>query len=437
MLDWEEILSEANGQYSPSVSFKQKQNPDDSGTRIILSKLTRVSNFSEKDTSISLSKLFNCFDSDFIVSVQRNGNPPIILTRELRYEGIDQQFEWDIEDLANKINSNYRSKKELKGKIISSKKPMRQDLRGISLYANGRLVNASGFFGASEADHTFTYMSGWIDADFLDEFNDDLISTDRQSLSWDLQEAQNLQVYLQAIMKFLVKDWSLRRKKAKEKDDKKRSGIDIKNWVGTMPKDMGKAVKNIVEKAGKNPAIDDEEYTEVAQGLYKVMPEYPIFHWRNLHKQVQNSSKEKYQNGDYYGALEEACKVYAQEVRRTAILKSPDCKNKIEPLDDRVLMDKVFSEDTTKAILSIAANIRRPDGVLMDTKTRSSLEAAQRSLSVGIITGYRNPLAHEQHNDLSATGVISEQHCLDALSLVSLLMLRLTDANKAESVSVD
>lgn len=94
-------------------------------------------------------------------------------------------------------------------------------------------------------------ISRWIDADFLDEFNDDLISTDRQSLSWDLQEAQNLQVYLQAMMKFLVKDWSLRRQKAKKKDDKRRSGIDIKNWVDTMPKDMGKAVKNIVEKGRK------------------------------------------------------------------------------------------------------------------------------------------------------------------------------------------
>ena len=52
-------------------------------------------------------------------------------------------------------------------------------------------------------------------------------------------------------MKFLVKDWSLRRQKAKKKDDKKRSGIDIKNWVDTMPKDMGKAVKNIVEKGRK------------------------------------------------------------------------------------------------------------------------------------------------------------------------------------------
>ena len=61
------------------------------------------------------------------------------------------------------------------------------------------------------------------------------------------------------------------------------------------------------------------------------------------------------------------------------------------------------------------------------TKPRKVLEAAQRYLSVGIVSGYRNPLSHETHNDLSATGVITEQHCLDALSVLSLLHTRLDD----------
>lgn len=90
---------------------------------------------------------------------------------------------------------------------------MKQDLRGITLYVNGRLANIPGFFGVSEAGHTFSYISGWIEADFLDEFDKDLISTDRQSISWDLPEAEELQHFLQSIIRFLVKDWSNKRKK--------------------------------------------------------------------------------------------------------------------------------------------------------------------------------------------------------------------------------
>ena len=90
-------------------------------------------------------------------------------------------------------------------------------------------------------------------------------------------------------------------------------------------------------------------------------------------------------------------------------------------------MMKAFSENPQEAMLHIAQSAVRPDGTPFDNKTKKSLEAAQRYLSAGIVSGYRNPLSHETHNDLSATGAITEQHCLDALSLLSLLYTRLDD----------
>ena len=120
----------------------------------------------------------------------------IKLTRELRYQGINTEFEWDIADIISQIEDDYYYKKDLRGYIVSSKKPMKPELRGITLYVNGRMANVPSFFGLSEAGHTFSYISGWIDADFLDEFDEDLISTDRQSVSWDIQEAEELQLFL-------------------------------------------------------------------------------------------------------------------------------------------------------------------------------------------------------------------------------------------------
>lgn len=106
---------------------------------------------------------------------------------------------------------------------------MKQDLRGITLYVNGRLANIPGFFGVSEAGHTFSYISGWIEADFLDEFDKDLISTDRQSISWDLPEAEELQHFLQSIIRFLVKDWSNKRKKVKEDNNTQKLELTFRN----------------------------------------------------------------------------------------------------------------------------------------------------------------------------------------------------------------
>lgn len=63
----------------------------------------------------------------------------------MRYAEIDKEFIWDIADIVSQLKTDYKYKSELKGTIISSKKPMRQDLRGITLYVNGRLANIPGF----------------------------------------------------------------------------------------------------------------------------------------------------------------------------------------------------------------------------------------------------------------------------------------------------
>ena len=106
-------------------------------------------------------RLFNCFSADFNVGISRNQSEPIFLTREMLYDNINKQFSWKVEDIVSALDDCYRHKADLKGLIVASKKPMKPDLRGISLYSNGRLVNAAGFFGVPEAGHAFTYLSGW------------------------------------------------------------------------------------------------------------------------------------------------------------------------------------------------------------------------------------------------------------------------------------
>ena len=59
---------------------------------------------------------------------------PTLLTRDIKYEGISKEFEWDVQNIVASIKEPYAYSGELRGKIISSKKPIKPDLRGITLY---------------------------------------------------------------------------------------------------------------------------------------------------------------------------------------------------------------------------------------------------------------------------------------------------------------
>ena len=419
VLDWDSILSEGSGTYYPQTQLIAKADPSEKGTTITLSNLSRITNFDVDATAVSLSKLFNCFDTDFVVEISCNDSTPIPLTREIKYEGINKEFEWDVKEIISTIEDPYSYSGELKGKIVSSKKPMKQDLRGITLYVNGRLANIPGFFGVSEAGHTFSYISGWIDADFLDEFDSDLISTDRQSISWDLPEAEALQKYLQRIVRFLVKDWSAKRKQAKADSQSTRSGINTTDWFAKVPDDVRPKLTSVIDRIADKPELDDEDFSSVVHEVYDLVPPYTYFHYRLLHSEIQDAAKDCYVAKDYYKAIQEALKRYKNNVKR---------KSGVNCDEDMDIVSKSFGKD--KPLKTTAKYAARPDGEPFSESTLSNIEDGQMALSRGIVAGARNILSHEEHKDLMETGLFTEKDCLDLLGLLSHLFKRLDESEK-------
>ena len=313
-MEWDAILNEKSGSYYPKNEQVEKKDVEASGTKITLSELSRKTGFDMEATAIALSKLFNSFDKDFVVSISKNDEESVVLSKEMKYEGMIKQFEWDVQDIISQIDSNYEYKKLLKGKIVSSKTPMKQDLRGITIYVNGRLANTPGFFGAPEAGHTVSYISGWIDADYLDEFDKDLISTDRQSLSWDMPEVEELQVLLIDIVKYLIKDWSEKRKNAKLESNSERSGINTKEWFGKVPEKIRPRLEEIIGQISEKPEIDDEDFSRVVKNMYDLIPPYTYYHYRLLNSEIQDASRINYENKNYYDAFFDAMKRYKVSV---------------------------------------------------------------------------------------------------------------------------
>ncbi len=89
-----------------------------------------------------------------------------------------------------------------------------KELRGFVVYVRGKTVQAPPFFfdveGTASGQHGTRYVTGEIEADFIDEGTDDesdIISTDRQEIDWNAEVAQELLNWGQQLSRRVLREW--------------------------------------------------------------------------------------------------------------------------------------------------------------------------------------------------------------------------------------
>jgi TIGR02391 family protein len=421
-LDWNGIISTKKGIYEPAFKAEKLENGNNAGTEIEITNLKRKSGFDLQSLADSVSKLFNFYDDDFKVTLYFNDKNPVIIDRKRKYQNIGEEFTWGIP----KDFQIGKEKDGIKGTIYASEKPLKPDLRGITLYARGRMVNSPEFFGVGESSHAYSYLTGWIDVDYIDGGDEDLISTQRTSLRWEEPEAEELRIQLQELLKKVEKDWRKKRKESRVREITRDSNLNIENWVESQSTKTGKQLDFLIKLLMEEPAIPREVGKSTLEAIHKIIPEYADFHWRHLHPQIKDVAFLPYHKREYYEAVSEAIKRYETQVRRKTN----------SSLDGQSLMQSAFSPENEKDAkgttykLSIMKNKRKSDQSPFSEKTIQNIEDGQRYLSVGVIAGVRNPLAHEEIKELQASGVFSEKDCLDSLSLLSMLFTKLDGAER-------
>lgn len=414
-LSWPEIMACSTRNYEPS--FEERTcDVNEHGTTIILSDLKRKSGFDINALAVSLSKLFNLFDDSFKVYISFNKGSKVQIDNKLRYENLDKQIEWNF-PRDERIFPNYLNTNHVQGRIIATRKPLKPGLRGITLFAHGRLVNAPEFFGVGESSHGYSYLTGWLDVDYIDEQTEDVISTDRQSLNWDLPITIELRDNLQMLLRSIEKDWREKRKIENQNQVSQRTKINVKEWYEKLPTDVKSDVERIVSSVVDESELPEEKQSEVVNMLHTLIPEYAKYHWRHIHASVRDASYSDYQNADYYRSVEESIKRY-QTIVQSKSGSSVDGTN---------LMTSVFGKDK---VLSVSAIYKKKDGSDFSSSTKENVEEGQKFLSYGMMSGVRNPLAHEEKVELQESGLFSEDDCLDMLSLLSHLFRRLDNAVK-------
>lgn len=412
-LDYNEILEWKGTDYMPT--FEITDIGDETGTIIILEDLKRQTNYPIEEYANSISKLFNFKDKDFKVYISLNDGEPIEIHNKLKYDNITPQFEWTFDEVKNIANSEYENKDKIIGKLITTEKPLKPGLRGITLFANGRMVNSAEFFGRSESSHFYSYLTGWLDVDFIDDYPDDYISTDRQSLNWENEVTNELKTYLSETLKALEQLWREKRKELKKEKIKEKTNVDVATWLQNVPENIRTQLEPILNTLD-NSELTTEEQTATFQNLHTIVPDYPYFHWRQLHSTIQDAAESDYINKDYYRAFIEAAKRFITETRN---------KSQSVIQSDQSMMGNVYGHNAT---ISVCGNYKKPDGNKFHADTLKSIEDGQKYLAMGIVAGGRNPVSHEEIRDLRDSDLFSEKDCLDGLSLLSHLMKRLDNS---------
>lgn len=395
-LDWDSLMT-SDGEYSPIREIENKRTNRPSGTTIKLSKLKRQSSFDIGALADSLSKIF-VPDNTFSISIKK-GTEKASIDEKRRYKNFNKEFEWDLDSYVPD-DSPYKG---IVGKFFTAETPIRPNsgLRGISIFSRGKLVNAPEFFSSSTSSHFFQYLTGWIQADFIDQLDEDVISTNRQSIDWDNPEMAEFRDFLSETIALINSSWRDKRKVKKGTTIKKETGIDTQKWMSTMPDEVRQQTSIILETINNDESTT--KYVPIIEALHQLIPEYPQLHWRHLHTSLRERVRKYYENSQYGDAADQAVKIYCESIRRLSGLT----------IDGTDLIGRAFGGTPTPILVA-------------DTSTQSgkNIQLGQDALSRGLLLGFRNPLNHAPI-DTMIPNTFSENDCLDILSLTSYLVNRI------------
>jgi uncharacterized protein (TIGR02391 family) len=413
-MDWEKIQA-ISGKTEYEPIFSVEKTSEKNGTKITLTHIERRSNFNTESLKKSISNYF-IFDSDFKVFIKDDSDSKFQeIDNEIRYKQDDrgEDFSWLFPEKAIQfgLKEKFPFVDTIKGKIILFDKPVKDNLRGVTLFSRKKLVSVPESFPVQGSSHFFQYLTGWLEIDFIDDLKPDVIATNRSSLNWNDENLESLKEFLEEVISNIHKEWRLSIKKRTTEKIKQEYKIDTAVWRDTN-KNNSTIVKNIdrVVKILDDPErIEEDEVVDILGIVHSLAPENADFVlWSGLHEKIRENRiiKEKFFTEKYLEAAREAVQIYNEEVQRVSGSREDGCS----------LMDLCFRKDR-------GALIHLTDKL---SESEQNIDLGQQFLSKGVITGFRNPaLGHTSLTRAQIIRVFSDRNCLDILNTISYLFDRL------------
>ena len=261
IMDLLKIKASKESSYEPTIISFDEETDDSNGTTLKLKQIRRKTGFDLSNIARSLSKKFLIFD-EMTVDLELNSSNKTVVTNELKFSESNIQFEWKFPD--DKYDNTYEYSKDVKGTIFTLETPVKDtEMRGIYLTSRGKIVNIANFYGIRDNDQFHSYVTGYLEVDFIDEFEEDVISTDRHSLNWEHDKTRELQNYLQTIIKKIGSEWRTKRADKKTEIIKNEKELDIEEWQENLATYEKELSKKIINPILENSNIDVSESAKI------------------------------------------------------------------------------------------------------------------------------------------------------------------------------
>jgi hypothetical protein len=337
---------EEGGEIDALYSDPDEATKNTKGTTIVLKRLTLQRNISGPQFARSMARRFLLHQrvDDFKIFVDDKPLPSdedlseveFLFPRDYKVEerptGLSIGNDgWGEEQLSNG--------KTVRWRIYFYKETIdEEELQGVSIFANGKLAQVPFFFnlsGGLGGQAGQSYMSGQIEANYVDELMTDPISSERQRINWDLTETSPLLVWGQKRVKDLLRLWHDKRGE-KRREQLEQKVATFSDRLEKLPPHESKIVKRVLTKLGGMTALSQQHYEEVGVAVLTSWEE------GRLHDLIAEiAEREDFNEQDLLKVLLEAEVLSALGVAEAAKTKLLTIANLKERLDKKQLENAV------------------------------------------------------------------------------------------------
>lgn len=159
------------------------------------------------------------------------------------------------------------------------------ELRGFTILVRGKTAQAPPYYFGVEAtasgQHATRYLTGTIQADFLDDGTDDqsdIISTDRQEIDWDNPRVKSLHQWGEELTRRILREWANR--KGERLEELALQNDELLDRINRLDEPSKRQVSKMIKEVGK--ADPDPER---AQGLVDSI--IRAYEYRHFHDAAQ------------------------------------------------------------------------------------------------------------------------------------------------------
>ena len=245
--------------YAPEPLSDDGTSTDDTpGTTVKLSRLKLSRSINEDQFKKSIARRLLIIDDNFTVHL--NGTPVSRQEIPFQFRFPEDTGEWQIAELENGQQFQWWAG------FCRATIPI-EEQRGFVVYVRGKLAQTPWFFdlsGGVWGQHGMQYLTGEVQADFLDE-SVDLIATDRGTVRWEDPTAAPLKEWGRKKIRELLGTWTDKRREAKIRSPK------VSNYLGQaekLPERERKIFKTVVARICAIPQLDkDKKGKDIADEL--------------------------------------------------------------------------------------------------------------------------------------------------------------------------